>query len=499
MGIYAPTVYADGVGGATPITSARLNHIEAQVGRLSAMVVNVKDFGAAGDGVTDDTVVIQAAIDTGNHVYLPPGTYMIDPRSGNNSGGYGFALACYASGQNLSGAGRGVTTIKLIPGAASLMGIIFSGGRMSGLTIDGGFNPATMTQDLQSLVQLGSGAVLTDCHVLNSQGSNVVLGGNDIIVTNNILEKFGDHAIYTAKNAVAGQAAGQRIVISGNTIVDSPTYHNSGTYGPTRGAIKVRNNVTDVTITGNTVYGDACVWLSANADITESVPKRISVTGNTLYCTYAGVYAFTDLTVDNGFRMTGITISGNEIVDKTGATNTGIILSNCTATITGNDFVNHSTAITNFGTGDTGAWLVTGNRFLNCAQGTYRAGTGSLISGNLFDGGTNGVYDTYPTVVAANHFNNLTGIGIFPNGTTVANKFAVYHSNVFNGCATAVSLASASRSFSFQSNTFVNNAVTAVIPVGSAWNASNAFGNRVLSGAALPTLSGDSVTLQYGP
>jgi len=39
--------------------------------------VSVKDFGAVGDGVTDDTAAIQAAANTGKFIYVPAGTYKI--------------------------------------------------------------------------------------------------------------------------------------------------------------------------------------------------------------------------------------------------------------------------------------------------------------------------------------------------------------------------------------------------------------------------------------
>jgi hypothetical protein len=43
-----------------------------------ADVINVKDFGAVGDGVADDRTALTNAIATGKPVYLPPGTYKIE-------------------------------------------------------------------------------------------------------------------------------------------------------------------------------------------------------------------------------------------------------------------------------------------------------------------------------------------------------------------------------------------------------------------------------------
>jgi hypothetical protein len=40
--------------------------------------VSVKDFGALGDGVTDDTAAIQAALNVGGNIYFPPATYILN-------------------------------------------------------------------------------------------------------------------------------------------------------------------------------------------------------------------------------------------------------------------------------------------------------------------------------------------------------------------------------------------------------------------------------------
>lgn len=77
-------------------------------------IFNVREFGAKGDGIIDDSAKIQSAIDAagqaGGLVYFPPGIYLIDNSlllgrvSGNRLLGY--------SNLSLRGAGIGATTIK---------------------------------------------------------------------------------------------------------------------------------------------------------------------------------------------------------------------------------------------------------------------------------------------------------------------------------------------------------------------------------------------------
>jgi len=64
--------------------SSRITYTQGGTGATSRTVtsklqesVSVKDFGAVGDGSTDDTTAIQNAINAGSYVYFPPGTYSV--------------------------------------------------------------------------------------------------------------------------------------------------------------------------------------------------------------------------------------------------------------------------------------------------------------------------------------------------------------------------------------------------------------------------------------
>lgn len=73
-------VEAQAVAEPPPSSLLRGKHIwntETQPNRFDADAVNLKDLGAAGDGVTDDTAVLQAAIAKHQKIFLPKGVYTV--------------------------------------------------------------------------------------------------------------------------------------------------------------------------------------------------------------------------------------------------------------------------------------------------------------------------------------------------------------------------------------------------------------------------------------
>lgn len=113
----------------TVIASSWLNDVDAVVYGESANWINLNGptYTAVGDGTTDDTTVIQAALDTGKSVYVPAGkTYR-----------YTTALSISTNYQRFGGPG-------ILKPDGAINGVVVTGGS-TGVELDVTFNSSTHT------------------------------------------------------------------------------------------------------------------------------------------------------------------------------------------------------------------------------------------------------------------------------------------------------------------------------------------------------------------
>lgn len=221
------------------------------------LVFNVKDYGAKGDGVADDTTAIQSAINalpaSGGTVFFPAGTYIINGNIGSVAA-FGVILAL-PNNASAIGAGMGATVIKLAAGATQTQPRMIgnatgatTGIHISDLTLDGNrlnqtawsacLNLASLTENsvvehVEMKSPFGWGAAITSCtNVIVSNcilhdlpGHGLVEGGSNCghnLYINNIVHDYGLSATY-----------GRGIDISGNydLIVGNITYNGNNDAG----------------------------------------------------------------------------------------------------------------------------------------------------------------------------------------------------------------------------------------------------------------------------
>lgn len=110
---------------------------------VTGEVANVMNFGAKGDGSTDDTAAINLALATGLAVYFPPGhTYM-------TTGGH------VVDTQRVFGSDRDNTVVKRLSGEATLF-TVQDFGQLTTLTVDGN----TLNGELVVMTRATTGAML---------------------------------------------------------------------------------------------------------------------------------------------------------------------------------------------------------------------------------------------------------------------------------------------------------------------------------------------------
>ena len=152
----------------TKPTSEQVTFLQTGTGATTQTVdaklkdtVSVKDFGAVGDGVTNDTAAIQAALNTSHSVFLPQGTYKITSQ-----------LVFGASCSGLVGEGMYLSVIsKTFNGNAILCDT--SGAVIQNLGING--NGATYTDG--GIVPRGYNILIQHCRINDTADSPIKVEG----------------------------------------------------------------------------------------------------------------------------------------------------------------------------------------------------------------------------------------------------------------------------------------------------------------------------------
>lgn len=216
---------------------------------------NVADFGATGDGTTNDTVAIQSALDSGAaFVYFPKGTYAVSYLTVNNN-------------QKLFG--TGIQSIILATNAtADAPAGIISANNKSGIEIcDLKLQGINRPQNNISTNQDGDRGIsfdtcsdinIHDCEVSGFWSFGIVCsGGSNIRINNNYVNNIGNQSCIAVSNQVIQATVSNNICQNGKL------------YG-----VEAENFSSNLTIVGNVI--DNCV---AGIALVRGI-SHTAVTGN---------------------------------------------------------------------------------------------------------------------------------------------------------------------------------------------------------------------------
>ena len=201
-----------------------INSVTTTVEDKLAQTVSVKDFGAVGDGVADDTAAIQDAIDASANLYFPSGTYLItsqiDVSAGKTIRGYGATLKPGTNGMTMMG-NNGTFLSSLI-----LEGLEFSDydgttTNVSGLTLSN-THIGVVLRDL-GFTQLTNGITLSTSYEAVIENPRAFRTPNPVIINSGAVQishpMFDNTAEFASgSNTGNGIRAIGRVVCSGGYI-----------------------------------------------------------------------------------------------------------------------------------------------------------------------------------------------------------------------------------------------------------------------------------------
>lgn len=408
------------------------------------VVYNVRDYGAKGDGATDDTNAILLALSdipaSGGTLYFPPGTYVISAR----------ILIIAQSNIHIRGDGMGISVLKVATGTVAngtpgTMGYMLEMYGCSNMTISdlelwgnrnnlaAGWSEFSggILWDANAPAVPATNLVVQRCHVHEVAGDCITVSGagvtaafmDGVSITDCLLEDPNFGGIANNRHCI-GVISGNRIRISGNQIKGTAT-GSSQQWG-----IKFEPDnapagltISDAAITNNNISGISGIDIGGGGQLIQNIViqgntvvthptvaqsgifvgqncEQIIVASNTVRILEAGNLG-TGIQIDIGSAY--VTVSNNQItVLTTGSSGQGIFVGGAVDSIT-------STFL-----------QIIGNVVIGCQQQGIRSKRpNTLIMGNLVVGCTShgilleNVSDgAHDCIVIGNTLNSNGGYGL---------------------------------------------------------------------------------------
>lgn len=410
---YSDKVWKDSPDHTTPLSAAGLNdweaRIKAETDALSVLAANIagvaaESYGAVGNGTTDDTTAIAAALATGKRVVLKRGsTYKVSS-----------VLTMATAGQVLAGNGAklkranqsGSTewfTVRITAADCRIQDLEFDGNKSH-------YSTAGWATTSEVCVETGCDRfVIERCYLHDFPGEGISIA----------------------------DSADTRVV--NNTLVDgngNGVHYGSGGSPGVRGARCINNRIENMNLNTGVGHADGCVVLSANI-------ADLLVSGNRLKAALCGVGAIG--ATDNS----DVTISGNEIHDMTRAAVDGANGTSGTASnnvlVAGNRIYDCAPLVVNQSLPGGGVlpkrWTITGNLLINTKISAQSADS-LTITGNVMSGLGNSTYaieltDCTNVAVRGNHVSGAQW-GIVVGGSSTVNLLIADNMfvNQYSGCMT---------------------------------------------------------------
>ncbi|MGH8781399.1 glycosyl hydrolase family 28-related protein [Paraburkholderia sp.] len=296
-GATTPSTGAPAVNTPSPVTGAPPVSGGSGPGALSGTAtqppnsINVKDYGAKGDGSSDDQPAIQNAIDaaqkTGQTVWFPPGTY-------NHSN------VLNASGVKIQGSGSGTVLHATNPSEEAIK--LGSNASISNLATSTSAGSRDSQPGEAAIDVTGSGDSVSNVTTLGAESNGIRLdGASGAQISNNLVEGSNADGIALMNGSTNNMISGNEVYQAGDDSFSDDSYKFDGKQDS--------GNVFSHDLSLDNSYGRSFALMGASGDTIEN-----SVSDGSKWM---GIVAGTD---SNSQTLAGSndTISNNLIVNSNG-------------------------------------------------------------------------------------------------------------------------------------------------------------------------------------